>query len=67
MTNIATTLIAIALVDKVGRKPLLLVGSVGMAVMLGTMAVIFGFVAELQPNADGELVPVLPGASGRSP
>ena len=64
VTNIATTLIAIALVDKVGRKPLLLVGSVGMAVTLGTMAVIFGFVAELQPNADGELVPVLPGASG---
>ena len=29
VTNIATTLIAIALVDKVGRKPLLLVGSVG--------------------------------------
>ena len=41
VTNIATTLIAIALVDKVGRKPLLLIGSVGMAVTLGTMAVIF--------------------------
>ena len=64
MTNIATTLIAIALVDKVGRKPLLLVGSVGMAVTLGTMAVIFGLVAELQPNDEGELVPILPGASG---
>ena len=64
VTNIATTLIAIALVDKVGRKPLLLVGSVGMAVTLGTMAIIFGFVAELQPNAEGELVPDLPGASG---
>jgi len=64
ITNIATTLIAIALVDKVGRKPLLLVGSTGMAITLGTMAIIFGFVAELQPNAEGELVPVLPGASG---
>ena len=42
ITNIATTLIAIALIDKVGRKPLLLVGSTGMAVTLGTMAVIFG-------------------------
>jgi MFS transporter, SP family, sugar:H+ symporter len=41
VTNIATTLIAIALVDKVGRKPLLLIGSAGMAVTLGTMAVIF--------------------------
>ena len=50
VTNIATTLIAIALVDKVGRKPLLLVGSIGMAVTLGTMAVIFGLVAELQPT-----------------
>jgi MFS family permease len=58
------SLIAIALVDKVGRKPLLLVGSVGMAVALGTMAVIFGFVAELQPNEAGGLVPDLPGASG---
>ena len=42
VTNIATTLIAIALIDKVGRKPLLLIGSAGMAVTLGTMAVIFG-------------------------
>ena len=64
VTNIATTLIAIALVDKVGRKPLLLVGSIGMAVTLATMAIIFGLVAELQPNDEGELVPILPGASG---
>jgi sugar porter (SP) family MFS transporter len=64
VTNIVTTLIAIALVDRIGRKPLLLIGSAGMAITLGTMAVIFGFVAELQPNAQGELVPVLPGASG---
>lgn len=42
VTNIVTTLIAIALIDKIGRKPLLLIGSVGMAVTLGTMAVIFG-------------------------
>jgi sugar porter (SP) family MFS transporter len=41
VTNIATTLIAIALIDKVGRKPLLLVGSTGMAVMLATMAIVF--------------------------
>lgn len=40
--NILTTLIAIALIDEVGRKPLLLIGSVGMAVTLGTMAVMFG-------------------------
>ncbi|MBE1548732.1 sugar porter (SP) family MFS transporter [Mycobacterium sp. OAS707] len=41
ITNILTTLIAIALIDKVGRKPLLLVGSSGMAVTLATMAVVF--------------------------
>ncbi len=35
------TLVAIAIVDKVGRKPMLLVGSAGMAVMLTTMAVCF--------------------------
>ena len=40
--NILTTLIAIAFVDKFGRKPLLVLGSIGMTVTLGTMAVIFG-------------------------
>jgi MFS family permease len=32
------TLVAIALVDRIGRKPLLAVGSAGMAVTLGLMA-----------------------------
>nr|WP_099021359.1 sugar porter family MFS transporter [Mycolicibacterium palauense] len=58
VTNIATTLIAIALIDKVGRKPLLLIGSTGMAVTLGTMAVVFG----TAPQVDGN--PVLSGAAG---
>lgn len=40
--NIGTTLIAIATVDKFGRKPLLLIGSIGMALTLGTMAYVFG-------------------------
>ena len=39
--NVLTTLIAIALIDKIGRKPLLLIGSSGMAVTLITMSVIF--------------------------
>src|SRR5689334_1598140 len=39
--NVLTTLIAIALIDKIGRKPLLLIGSSGMAITLITMAVIF--------------------------
>ena len=42
VVNIVTTLIAIALIDKIGRKPLLLIGSTGMAVTLATMAIIFG-------------------------
>jgi sugar porter (SP) family MFS transporter len=40
--NIVTTLIAIAFIDKFGRKPLLVLGSIGMTVTLGTMAYVFG-------------------------
>ena len=40
--NVVFTLVAIALVDKVGRKPLLLVGSFGMVAMLGTLTFVFG-------------------------
>lgn len=40
-TNILSTFIAIALIDKVGRKPLLLVGSVGMFVSLAILTVVF--------------------------
>ena len=39
--SIAACLAAIALIDKIGRKPLLLIGSVGMAITLGIMAVAF--------------------------
>jgi len=39
--NIGSTLVAIALVDKIGRKPLLMIGSIGMALALGTMATVF--------------------------
>jgi SP family sugar:H+ symporter-like MFS transporter len=42
ITNIVSTFIAIALVDKVGRKPLLLVGSVGMFISLGALTYVFG-------------------------
>jgi len=40
--NVIFTFVAIALVDKVGRKPLLLVGALGQAVMLGALALLFG-------------------------
>ncbi len=42
ITNIVSTFIAIALVDKIGRKPLLLVGSIGMFISLGALTYIFG-------------------------
>jgi sugar porter (SP) family MFS transporter len=41
VTNILTTLIAIALIDKIGRKPLLLIGAAGMVITLGTLAICF--------------------------
>jgi SP family sugar:H+ symporter-like MFS transporter len=57
--NILTTLIAIASVDRFGRKPLLLVGSVGMTLTLGTMAWLF---AHAPLDVHGS--PVLKGADG---
>jgi MFS family permease len=38
VVNVLVTLVAIALVDKIGRKPLLVIGSAGMALTLGVMA-----------------------------
>lgn len=58
VVNVVTTLVAIATIDRFGRRPLLLIGSVGMAVTLGTMAVLFG-------TASGTATkPVLHGAAG---
>ena len=50
--NVVSTLIAIALVDSLGRKPLLILGSIGMTVTLGIMAYIFG---TAHVAADGSL------------
>jgi SP family sugar:H+ symporter-like MFS transporter len=44
--NIGFTVWAMFLVDRVGRKPLLLIGGLGQAVMLGLMAVIFTISSE---------------------
>jgi SP family sugar:H+ symporter-like MFS transporter len=58
VTNVLVTLVAIALVDKVGRRPILLVGSVGMTVALATMAIAFS-----QADFQGD-TPTLPGGWG---
>ncbi len=49
--NIAFTFLAIYLVDKVGRKPLLMIGAIGQAVMLGFLALIFAFGAQAASGA----------------
>ena len=40
--SILACFFATALIDRVGRKPLLLIGSIGMGVTLGVLAVVFG-------------------------
>src|SRR6476469_593325 len=59
VTNIVTTLVAIAFVDKFGRKPLLVLGSIGMTLTLGTMATVFSNAA-----VDAAGNPVLAGSQG---
>jgi SP family sugar:H+ symporter-like MFS transporter len=44
--NVVFTFVAIALIDRVGRRPLLLVGSLGQALMLGVMAYVFATAAQ---------------------
>jgi SP family sugar:H+ symporter-like MFS transporter len=39
--SIAACLLAIFLIDRIGRKPLLLIGSIGMAVTLGLLTIAF--------------------------
>ncbi|WP_233289408.1 sugar porter family MFS transporter [Kitasatospora sp. MBT63] len=43
IVNVVGTVVAIALVDRIGRKPLALAGSAGMALALGTAAWAFSF------------------------
>ncbi|MBD5607003.1 MAG: sugar porter family MFS transporter [Candidatus Eremiobacteraeota bacterium] len=59
VVNVVTTIVAISLVDRWGRRPLLLVGSAGMAVTLGILAFVFG-----SATLDTAGQPHLTGANG---
>jgi sugar porter (SP) family MFS transporter len=58
VTNIVVTFVAIALVDRIGRRPILLAGSLGMTLSLATMALAFSQATEVAGS------PSLPGAWG---
>ncbi|SEB80576.1 MFS transporter, SP family, sugar:H+ symporter [Paramicrobacterium humi] len=58
VTNVVLTFVAIFLVDRVGRRPILLSGSVLMTVSLATMALAFSFAAKSGDDVS------LPGAWG---
>jgi SP family sugar:H+ symporter-like MFS transporter len=57
LVNVAITLLAVVLIDRVGRRPLLLAGSTGMALMLATLTVVFS----RAPIVDGH--PILAGSA----
>ncbi|MGO0577404.1 sugar porter family MFS transporter [Ornithinimicrobium panacihumi] len=62
VTNIVVTIIAIALIDKIGRRRLLAIGSVGMTISLGVLAFIFATatrVPEVDEFGVETMVPVL--------
>jgi SP family sugar:H+ symporter-like MFS transporter len=59
IVNVVTTLVAISLIDRWGRRPLLLVGSAGMAITLGLLAFVF---AQAPLDAQGQ--PHLTGING---
>jgi SP family sugar:H+ symporter-like MFS transporter len=58
--SIGACLVATFLIDRIGRKPLLMTGSIGMAVTLGTMAIVFAS-AFVQEGGNLDLT----GGSGR--
>jgi sugar porter (SP) family MFS transporter len=63
LINVLSTVVAILIVDRVGRRPMLLFGSLGMFVTLTIMAVSFSQ-AIVTVGADGSETPSLPGPWG---
>ncbi|GLZ44488.1 MFS transporter [Actinomycetospora sp. NBRC 106375] len=63
LINVLSTVVAILIVDKVGRKPMLLGGSAGMFVTLTIMAIAFSQ-SVLTVGSDGSESPSLPGPWG---
>ncbi|MFN3601787.1 MAG: sugar porter family MFS transporter [Dietzia sp.] len=63
VTNIVVTIVAIALIDKIGRRRLLITGSVGMTISLAVMSLMFS-TATMGPGPDGELAPQLGDTQG---
>ncbi|GAA5168694.1 MFS transporter [Ornithinimicrobium tianjinense] len=63
VTNIVVTIVAIALIDKIGRRRLLIIGSAGMFLSLGTMAWIFA-TADRVVGESGSVEPVLSATQG---
>ena len=65
VTNVVVTVIAILLVDRIGRRVLLLTGSIGMFVTLGVMSLGFAQATVVRDSA-GALTPQLSGFWGVS-
>lgn len=67
VTNIVVTIVAIALIDRIGRRRLLTIGSVGMTISLATLAWVFATadrVAQVDDFGVEQLVPALSDTQG---
>jgi len=53
VVNIVGTFVAIAVIDKIGRRPLLAIGSVGMAISLGTASWCFSHATGISASVSG--------------
>ena len=64
--NVAATLIAVAFIDRIGRRRLLLAGLIGMAASLATVAVAFHFIPTPTPGQGAAMASALT-AAGSAP